>query len=137
MSVRGYVPGVFDLFHIGHLRILQRARGRCDVLVAGVVTDEVAFEAKGRMPLVPLEERLEIVSSLTIVDEAVVDRHVDKRDSWEDVRYDVLFKGSDWEGTERARKLDADLAPLGASLRFFPYTETTSSTKLREILEKL
>ncbi len=134
MTVRGYVPGVFDMFHIGHLRILQRAREECDVLIAGVVTDETALAAKGRLPIIPLAERAEIVENLRIVDEVVVDPHLEKQLMWEIVHFDVIFKGSDWKGTEKAARLERDLAPFGARLRYFPYTETTSSTRLRELV---
>ena len=76
-GVVGYVPGAWDMFHIGHLNILKRAREQCDWLVAGVVTDEALFEMKNKYPIVPFEERLESVASIGIVDEAV-DRHLER-----------------------------------------------------------
>jgi len=134
MPTRGYVPGVFDMFHIGHLRLLQRARPECDVLVVGVVTDEVAHRAKGRMPVIPFAERVEIVEHLGLVDEVVADDEVEKDRMWERVRYDVLFKGSDWQGTPKGERLEARLAELGARVHYFPYTESTSSTRLRDLV---
>lgn len=134
MNTRGYVPGVFDLFHIGHLRLIQRARAACDTLIVGVVTDDVAEVAKGRPPVIPFAERVEIVASLALVDEVVTDDQVEKQDMWDQVRYDVLFKGSDWAGTPKGRRLEAELARVGARVHYFPYTETTSSTLLRAFI---
>nr|WP_232793951.1 MULTISPECIES: adenylyltransferase/cytidyltransferase family protein [Pseudofrankia] len=130
------MPGVFDMFHIGHLNIVRRARLECDRLVAGVVTDEVVLAVKGRPPVIPLVERIEIVGSLRLVDEVVADPHRDKFDMWPSVRYDVLFKGDDWRGTAKAQKLEADLATVGARIIYFPYTVHTSSTLLRRFLSQ-
>ena len=134
MTVRGYCPGVFDLFHIGHLRIIERARAHCDQLVVGVVTDEVTIEAKGRPPVVPFDERFAIVSALRMVDEVIADTQRDKFLMWPEVKYDVLFKGDDWKGTPKGDRLESDLDVVGARVQYFPYTATTSSTMLREFL---
>lgn len=136
MTIVGYVPGAYDMFHIGHLNIIRRARSECDRLVVGVVTDEVVRAVKGRAPVVPLAERMEIVGSLRIVDEVVADEHRDKFAMWPAVRYDVLFKGDDWAGTPKGRKLEADLASVGARVVYFPYTVHTSSTLLRRFLDQ-
>ena len=137
MTVRGYVPGVFDLFHIGHLRIFQRAREACDVLIAGVVTDEVARAAKGRPPVIPFDERFEIVSSLRLVDEVVIDEHVEKA---VDVAGSCTSTSCSRAATGRAPRkviaLEAALAEFGARVHYFPYTETTSSTLLRAFISK-
>src|SRR5437763_16329085 len=87
----GYVPGAFDLFHIGHLNILRRAQLSCDYLIAGVVSDDVALAQKGKLPVVPQQERLDIVASLRIVDEAVMEWTTDKLATWERDGFDVLF----------------------------------------------
>ncbi len=134
MTIRGYVPGVFDMFHIGHLRILQRARPHCDVLIAGAVTDETALAAKGRLPVIPLAERIEILENLTIVDEVVDDDTVEKQHMWERVRFDVLFKGDDWKNTPKGDALETELAKLGVKVHYFPYSDTTSSSRLRELV---
>ena len=130
----GYVPGAWDMFHIGHLNILKRAASQCDYLIAGVVTDEVLEKAKNKPPMVPLAERLEIVASMAIVDRAVVDVSSDKLVMWRELGFDVLFKGDDWRGTPKGDKLEADLRSVGVELVYFPYTEHTSSTALRRIL---
>jgi glycerol-3-phosphate cytidylyltransferase len=134
VTVIGYAPGVYDLFHIGHLNILTRAAECCDRLIAGVVTDDVVLKAKGKAPVVPLAERLEIVRSVRYVDEAVSDPYVDKFQMWPRLRFDVLFKGDDWRGTEKGDALESQLAEVGARVVYFPYTLHTSSTLLRKMI---
>jgi glycerol-3-phosphate cytidylyltransferase len=134
MPVVGYAPGAYDMFHIGHLNILRRAARECDRLVAGVVTDEVVQLAKAHTPVIPFEERLEIVRSVRYVDEAVPDHYTDKFDMWHHLGFDILFKGDDWRGTERGERLEARLATVGARVVYFPYTMHTSSTALRRML---
>jgi glycerol-3-phosphate cytidylyltransferase len=134
LTVIGYAPGAYDLFHIGHLNILTRAAEQCDKLIAGVVTDDVVLRAKGKAPVIPLAERLAIVSSVRYVDEAVPDPYVDKFQMWPNLHYDVLFKGDDWRGTEKGEALEARLAEVGARVVYFPYTLHTSSTLLRKMI---
>jgi glycerol-3-phosphate cytidylyltransferase len=133
----GYAPGVYDLFHVGHLNLLSRARGLCDHLVAGVVSDELAALAKGRAPVVPLPERLEIVRSIRFVDEAVEEVLPEKIDTWRVVGFDVIFKGDDWKGTPKGDKLERDMASVGVEVVYLPYTVHTSSTQLRQALDAL
>jgi glycerol-3-phosphate cytidylyltransferase len=104
-GVIGYAPGAYDLFHVGHLNVLRQAREHCDVLVAGVVADEICELTKGVRPLVPLEERLEIVRSVGIVDEVYAETTTDKGHAWQDVRFHRIFKGDDWRGTPKGRAL--------------------------------
>ena len=133
-AVVGYVPGAWDMFHIGHLNILLRARERCDRLIVGVVTDEALAVAKGRLPIVPLAERAEVMSQLDLVDEVVTDFSSNKLEVWRRLRFDVLFKGDDWRGTAKGDKLEADMASVGVEVCYFPYTTHTSSTLLRAML---
>lgn len=133
----GYAPGVYDLFHVGHLNILKHARDRCDFLIAGVVSDELAESAKGKAPVVPLLERLEIVSHISYVDRAVAETLPDKIDTWRDVGFDVIFKGDDWRGTAKGEKLERDFAAVGVDVVYFPYTAHTSSTILRRVLDSI
>jgi len=135
--VIGYVPGVFDLFHIGHLNILRRAREQCDHLIAGVVIDSAVEKMKGYRPIVPFEERIEIVRALRYVDAAVPDTSRDKRVVWRTHPFDVIFKGSDWQDTDKGAMLEAEMAEVGASVIYFPYTPHTSSTMLRDVLTRL
>jgi glycerol-3-phosphate cytidylyltransferase len=135
VSVTGYVPGVYDMFHIGHLNILRRAREDCDVLIVGAVTDDVVERTKGKRPVVPLTERLEILSCIGIVDRVVADDcGSDKMPMWQRLHFDVLFKGDDWKGTPKGDQLEASMSAVGARVVYFPYTETTSSTLLRDLI---
>jgi glycerol-3-phosphate cytidylyltransferase len=133
----GYAPGVYDLFHVGHLRLLARAREHCDHLIAGVVSDELAAGVKGRAPVVPLAERLEIVRHIRFVDEAVPEVLPEKLDTWRQVGFDVIFKGDDWRGTPKGDKLERDFASVGVEVFYLPYTVHTSSTLLRRALDAL
>lgn len=131
----GYVPGGWDMFHIGHLRILERARSQCDRLIVGVVTDEGLVAAKGRPPMVPFAQRAAVVAAVGLVDEVVADTSSNKLLAWERVGFDVLFKGDDWQGTAKGDRLEAEMAQVGVELRYFPYTPHTSSTALRSVLD--
>jgi glycerol-3-phosphate cytidylyltransferase len=133
-DVIGYAPGAFDLFHVGHLNLLRLAKAHCDVLVAGVVSDEICVRTKGTRPLIPLEERLEIVRSIDIVDAVHAETTADRRDAWRAIGFQRIFKGSDWEGSEKGTALERLLAPMGVEVVYLPYTMHTSSTLLRRTL---
>jgi glycerol-3-phosphate cytidylyltransferase len=137
MSVIGYAPGAYDLFHIGHLNILKHAAENCDHLIAGVVSDEMLLRSKGRLPVVPLAERLEIVRNLRFVDDVHAEVVPDKIDTWREVGFDVIFKGDDWRGTAKGDKLEHDFAAVGVQVHYFPYTMHTSSTILRKALSAI
>ena len=132
--ITGYVPGGFDMLHVGHLNILTEAAKRCDRLIAGVATDESLERMKGRGPIVPLAERMAMVAALRMVNSVVPDYDQDKRLAWKRSPFDVLFKGTDWEGTDKGSRLEAEMAEVGASVIYLPYTPTTSSTMLRRTL---
>jgi glycerol-3-phosphate cytidylyltransferase len=133
----GYAPGVYDLFHIGHLNVLRNARERCDRLIAGIVTDDKAQVVKGRSPVVPLAERVEIVRAIRYVDAAVVEDVPTKLDMWQRIPFDVIFKGDDWRGTPKGDALERDFAPVGVKVIYLPYTVQTSSTMLKRSLDFL
>jgi glycerol-3-phosphate cytidylyltransferase len=133
----GYAPGAFDLFHIGHLNLLRRAKLHCDYLIAGVVSDQVLTAHKGVQPVIPLRERLEIVRSVRFVDEALPATTNDKLAIWHDLRFNVLFKGDDWRGTEKGNRLERDFATVGVKIVYFTYTASTSSSALRRALANI
>ena len=133
----GYAAGAFDLFHVGHLNILRQARSACDYLIAGVVSDDMLVLTKGAPPIVPLAERLEIVSHISFVDEAVAETVPDKLDTWRELRFDIFFKGDDWRGTEKGLRLEREFAKVGVEVVYFPYTMHTSSTALRRAIALL
>ena len=102
----GYAPGAFDLFHVGHLNILKHAKSQCDYLIAGVVADEILEEVKGRRAVVPLAERMEIVRNIGYVDMVFAEVVPDKMQVWEELKFNVFFKGDDWKGTAAGRRLE-------------------------------
>jgi glycerol-3-phosphate cytidylyltransferase len=131
----GYTTGVYDLFHIGHLRLLKKAKLHCDYLIVGVSSDELVHSYKGKKPVIPLEHRLEIVNALKFVDEVVIQSHRDKFRQFEEYGYDVLFVGDDWKGHPLWVELEEKLKGDGAMIKYFPYTRSVSSTKFTEILQ--
>jgi glycerol-3-phosphate cytidylyltransferase len=130
----GYSSGVFDMFHVGHLNLLRRARTHCRHLVVGVASDEYVEHIKGKPSVVPCDERIDIISALGIVDEVVVDRSEDKLAMWHQRPFDAIFKGSDWQGTPKGYRLERAMASVGAEVVYFPYTRHTSSSMLRSFL---
>lgn len=135
--VVGYSTGVFDLFHVGHLNLLKEARNRCDHLIVGITDDELAMKIKGRMPVIPLNERIKIVSELRCVDAVVRQRRIDELQDYKELKFNKIFKGSDWKGTKKWNELTQEFAIVGVEVCFLPYTEHTSSTQLREVLDKI
>ncbi|MGO1318475.1 MAG: adenylyltransferase/cytidyltransferase family protein [Cellulomonadaceae bacterium] len=133
----GYAPGAWDLFHIGHLNVLRHARSQCDHLVAGVVDDDMLELAKGRRPVIPTDERAEIVRHISYVDEVFVERQPDKVETWRMRPFDLFFKGDDWRGTPQGTELERRFAEVGVEVVYFPYTMHTSSTSLRRALALL
>jgi glycerol-3-phosphate cytidylyltransferase len=129
--VIGYAPGVWDMFHIGHLKILSRAREHCDLLIVGVVTDETVLRVKGHWPAEPMAARMTVLSALTLVDEVVVDDSRDKVEMWQRLHFDIVFKGDDWRGTPKGDRLERGMAAVGARVVYFPYTKEISSSKIR------
>ncbi|MGV8886138.1 MAG: adenylyltransferase/cytidyltransferase family protein [Microbacteriaceae bacterium] len=138
MSERiGYAAGAYDLFHVGHLNILRRAKEQCDILIAGVVSDEMLELSKGKRPVIPLAERLEIVSHIRFVDRAHAEIVPEKIATWHELHFDIFFKGDDWRGTAKGRALEMEFAAVGVEVVYFPYTIDTSSTKLRAAIDAL
>jgi glycerol-3-phosphate cytidylyltransferase len=133
-SVIGYVPGVWDMLHVGHLSLLEHARSECDRLIVGVSTDELVVAGQHTHPVVPFEERLEIVGSLRVVDFAVRNESLDKLALWSQLRFDVLFQGDDWQARPKGSHLERDAKALGVRVRFVPYSSHTSSMRSLETL---
>ena len=127
----GYAPGAFDMFHMGHLNMLRRARLACDYLIAEVVSDEVAERQKGRRPVVPERARIMIVQAIRFVDEVHLETTTDELATWEMVRFDVVFKGDDWRGSSKWTHLEDRFQQLGVDVQYVPYTDHVSSSHLR------
>ena len=133
-KVIGYTQGTFDMFHIGHLNLIRNAKRHCDYLIVGVNKDELVESYKNKRPIIPLEERVEIVRAIRYVDEVIATDTLDKTKIWEKVHFDEIYIGDDWKGNERWEKTGKEMEQLGAKLVFLPYTKDTSSTMLREKL---
>ena len=135
-KIRVFTSGSFDLFHIGHLNLIKNAKRRCDYLIVGVNTDELVESYKNKRPIVPLEERAEIVRSIKYVDEVIITNTLDKKEIWDKIRFDEIYIGDDWKGNARWEKTGKEMEELGAKLVFLPYTKDTSSTMLPEKLKE-
>lgn len=134
--VIGYTTGVFDMFHIGHLNILRRAKEACDYLIVGVSTDELVASEKGHMPLIPFNDRVRIVEAIRYVDRVVPQKDKNKYEAWEKYRFDKMFVGSDWKGSDAWKKYEDQFRDTGVEFVYFPHTDGISSTMLRNNLEK-
>lgn len=132
----GYTTGVYDMFHIGHLNILKNAKSQCDYLIVGVSTDELVYKSKNKYPIIPFDERMEIVRAIKYVDEVVPQENKDKLAAYEKYKFDVMFVGDDWKGSELFTRCEEELKKRGSSVVYFPYTKSISSTMLREKLIK-
>ena len=133
----GYTTGVFDLFHVGHIRILKNSKAMCDCLIVGVSTDEMVREYKNKSPVIPYDERLEIVSSIQYVDLAVPQNSLNKMDAWNYYKFNYMFVGDDWYETKKWKEPEKEFKKLGVKIVYFPYTKSTTSTLINETLEKL
>lgn len=130
----GYTTGVFDLFHIGHLNILKRAKEMCDFLIVGVTTDKEVKRIKNKEPIICFEERKAIVESIKYVDQVVAEHNTNKLEAWKPLRFSIIFKGDDWKGSTEWNKYEEEFSKLGVEVNYFPYTEGTSSTLLKEFI---
>lgn len=130
----GYTTGVFDMFHIGHLNIIKKAKEQCDYLIVGVSTDELVQEYKNKKPIIPFDERCEIVQALEYVDRVVAQENREKFWAWKNLNFDVMFVGDDWKGKPLFVEVEEEFKKVGVDIVYFPYTKDTSSTILREKL---
>ena len=132
----GYTCGVFDVFHIGHLNLLRNAKGMCDKLIVGVTTDELV-SYKNAKSIIPFNERIEIVRNIKYVDVAIPQENMDKFSVCQKLKVDYLFVGDDWYNTDKWKEYEDQLKKIGTQIVYFPYTKSTSSTIIRNILSKL
>ena len=127
----GYTTGVFDMFHIGHLNILKRAKEQCDYLIVGVSTDENVLKYKHKHPVIPFEDRKKIVEAIRYVDEVVPQEDMDKYAAWEKLHFNAIFHGDDWKGTSMYNEIESKLNAVGCDMVFLPHTNGVSSTMLK------
>lgn len=132
--VIGYTTGVYDMFHIGHLNVIRRAKEQCDYLIVGVSTDELVQKEKNKTPVIPFEERVEIVKAIRYVDLVVPQENKNKYSAWEKYHFDKMFVGSDWQGTPQWQQFEKEFEPLGVEIVYLSHTDGISSTQLTEFI---
>ena len=132
----GYTSGVFDLFHIGHLNVLRNAKTHCKKLIVGVTDDELV-RYKNKKSVIPFVERIEIVKHIDFVDEVVCQSDMNKMSMWRKLKFDVMFVGDDWKGTDKWNNIEEQFSKINVDLIYFPYTKGTSSTLINSTLENL
>ena len=132
----GYTTGVYDMFHIGHLNILKRAKEQCDYLIVGVSTDELVQHDKNKTPIIPFEERCAIVEAIRYVDKVVPQTDKNKFAAWEKYHFNKMFVGSDWKGTPQWAKFEEECSPVGVEIVYLDHTDVISSTILRNRLNE-
>lgn len=130
----GYTTGVYDMFHIGHLNIIRRAKEQCEYLIVGVSTDECVQSYKNKTPIIPYDERAAIVQAIRYVDEVVPQTSMDKLEFLKKRHFDVMFHGDEWKGTELYNKYEEEFAKYGSKIEYLTHTDGISSTILREKL---
>lgn len=131
----GYTCGVFDLFHVGHLNLLERCKEQCDYLVVGMCDDSYVRNIKNKEPIIKEDDRLRILNALKCVDLAEkvdIETTNDKMLAWERFKFDVLFSGDDWKGTERYLKTEKQFEKIGATIEYLPYTQGVSTTDIKK-----
>ena len=131
----GYTTGVYDMFHIGHLNLLQRAKEMCDYLIVGVSTDECVETYKHKTPVIPYEQRAAIVAAIRYVDEVVPQTTMDKMEFLKHRHFDVMFHGDEWKGTPLYNKYEEEFAKVGVHIEYLPHTKGINSTLLRTKIE--
>lgn len=131
----GYTSGVFDLFHVGHLNLLEQAKANCDYLIVAVCSDELTFELKGKNPIICLEDRMRIIKALKCVDKVVTKAVNNEYVMAKAFDANIVFKGSDWKGTSKWNKLKKKFKKVKIEVKFFPYTENVNSSLLRKALK--
>lgn len=127
----GYTQGVYDMFHVGHLRLINHAKEQCNYLIVGVNSDELVQSYKNKLPVIPQDERAEIVRNIKAVDECVIVSTLDKAEILQDFRFDAVFIGDDWKGHPRWEQTEEELKQYHVDVVYLPHTDGISSTQLR------
>lgn len=132
----GYTTGVFDMFHIGHLNILRKAKEQCDILVVGVTTDALCYKRKKKHPVICEKDRIAIVSAIKYVDKVILQTTMDKVSAVKELHASAVFVGSDWKGTEAWKRYEKEFASIDCEVIYLDHTDGISSTILREKLNE-
>ena len=131
----GYTTGVYDMFHVGHLNILKRAKEQCDYLIVGVSTDDLVRREKNKDPIISFEDRCTIVGAIKYVDMVVPQYDKNKFGAWEQYHFNRMFVGSDWKNTPQWISYEEQFSPVGVEIIYLDHTDGISSTILREKLK--
>jgi len=127
----GYTQGVFDMFHIGHLNLINGAAAQCEQLIVGVNSDELVQQYKDKKVVIPEKDRAEIIGNLKAVDRVEIVDTLDKVELYQKFHFDTVFIGDDWKGNERWLQTEKDLKEYGVDVVYLPHTPSVSSTGLR------
>ncbi|MBQ6437480.1 MAG: adenylyltransferase/cytidyltransferase family protein [Bacteroidales bacterium] len=130
----GYTTGVFDMFHIGHLNILRRAKEQCDYLIVGVTTDDLCLKRKNKKPIINEKDRMAIVEAIRYVDRVVPQADMEKIRPVKELGADAVFVGSDWKGTDAWNEYEKQFSEVGCTVVYLDHTDGISSTILRETI---
>ena len=129
----GYTQGVFDMFHIGHLRLINHAKEQCEYLIVGVNSDKLVKQYKKKTPIINESDRSEIVRNLKAVDKSEIVDTLDKVEIYKNLSFDAIFIGDDWKGNERWTQTERDLAIYNVPVIYLPHTPNVSSTILKPL----
>lgn len=130
MYKKGFTAGTFDMFHVGHLNLLNAAKSKCDYLIVGVNSDELVRQYKNKLPVITACDRIEVVNALEVVNQVELMENLDKVDAWKKYQFDCVFIGDDWKGSSRWTETELQLKEYGVDVCYLPYTKGISSTKL-------
>lgn len=136
-KIIGYTTGVFDLFHIGHLNIIKKAKKKCDYLIVAISSDELCFKLKKKKPVIPFEERIEIIKSIKFVDRVVIEKKNDKLEALKRYKFDIIFKGNDHKNSKNWLIWHDEFKKKKIKVVFFNYTKNTSSTLIKNVCKKI
>ena len=131
----GYTCGVFDLFHVGHLNLLERCKEQCDYLIVGMCDDDYVYRIKKKEPVINEDDRLRILNAIKCVDRAEkvnIETTDDKLLAWDRFKFDVLFSGDDWKGSDRYKKTEEQFKKIGVKIEYLPYTQGVSTTDIKD-----
>lgn len=131
----GYTQGVYDMFHVGHLNLLNRAKEQCDYLIVGVNSDDLVESYKHKHPVICQADRMEIVANIKAVDRVFLATTLDKMQAFQELNFDAIFIGDDWKGDPRWEATRLEMKEVGVDVVFLPHTDGVSSTMLRSVLD--
>lgn len=137
-EIIGYIGGVWDLFHIGHITILRNCKALCDKLIVGVTVDKmVSYKCKGKKTVIPFNERIDVIRNIKFVDCAIPQELINKYEIWKRIKFNILFVGDDWYKNHKWKEYENKLKKKGIKIIYFPYTKGTTSTLINQTLERL